>query len=186
MDRTQAALVGEQFGPRAAAYVASRVHAEGPDLRRMAEVLRGRPGARVLDLGGGGGHVSYAAAPLAAEVVAYDLAEEMLAAVARTAAERGLANVTTRRGVAEHLPFEDGRFDAVLCRFTAHHWHDVEAGLREARRVLAPGGIAVFADVMTPGRPLLDTHLQAIELLRDPSHVRNYTMAEWVAALARS
>src|SRR3954447_19804406 len=112
MDRTQAALVGEQFGRgRQAAYVASRVHAEGPDLQRMAEVLRGRPGGRVLDLGCGGGHVSYAAALLAAEVVAYDLSGEMLAAVARTAAEHGLTNVATRRGVAERLPFGEGRFD---------------------------------------------------------------------------
>src|SRR4051794_20957031 len=112
----------------------------------MAEVLRGRPGGRVLDLGCGGGHVSYAAALLAAEVVAYDLSGEMLAAVARTAAEHGLTNVATRRGVAERLPFGEGRFDAVLCRFTADHWHDPEAGLREARRVLARGGVAVFAD----------------------------------------
>ena len=186
MDRTQAALVAEQFGPRAAAYVASEVHAQGPDLRRMAEVLRARPGARVLDLGCGGGHVSYTAAPLATEVVAYDLSEEMLAAVARTAAERGLTHVATRRGVAERLPFEDGRFDAVLCRFTAHHWHDLEAGLREARRVLAPDGVAVFADAVAPARPPLDTHLHAIELLRDPSHVRDYTAAEWAAALGRS
>jgi SAM-dependent methyltransferase len=186
MDRTHEALVDAQFGSRAAAYVASEVHAQGQDLARMAAVLRERPGARVLDLGCGGGHVSYTAAPLAAEVVAFDLSEEMLAAVARTARERGLANITTRRGVAERLPFEEQQFDLVLCRFTAHHWHDVEAGLREARRVLVRGGIAVFTDVIAPGRPLLDTHLQAIELLRDPSHVRDYGAAEWVAALGRA
>ena len=41
-------------------------------------------------------------------------------------------------------------------------------------------------DAITPGTPLLDTYLQATELLRDPSHVRDYSRAEWEAALARA
>ena len=62
----------------------------------------------------------------------------MLDAVAATAAERGLTNITVRQAAAEHLPFADAHFDIVLCRFTTHHWQDMEAGLREARRVLKP------------------------------------------------
>ena len=71
-------------------------------------------------------------------------------------------------------------------RFSAHHWRDFDAGLREARRALKRGGSAVFVDAYAPGQALLDTHLQAIELLRDHSHVRNYTCAQWLDALARS
>ena len=52
--------------------------------------------------------------------------------------------------------------------------------LREARRVLKPGGVAAFIDVMAPGLPLLDTHLQTVEVLRDTSHVRDYSAAEWL------
>jgi len=106
--------------------------------------------------------------------------------VARAAAERGLSNVRTERGVAEELPFEDASFDLVLSRYSAHHWRDFDAGLREATRVLKPGGVAGFVDAVSPGLPLLDTHLQAIEVLRDPSHVRDYARAEWEAALARA
>jgi SAM-dependent methyltransferase len=120
------------------------------------------------------------------EVVAYDLSPEMLAVVARAAKERGLGNVLTRQGVAESLPFEDGSFDLVLSRFSAHHWRDFEAGLGEAARVLKAGGIAGFVDTVSPGTPLLDTYYQAIELLRDCSHVRNYSRAEWEAAIARA
>jgi SAM-dependent methyltransferase len=84
----------------------------------------------------------------------------------------------------ESLPFEDATFDAVLTRLSAHHWSDVGAGLRAARRVLKPSGRAIFIDVTAPDHPGFDTWFQAIELLRDPSHVRNYSPAEWMRHLA--
>ena len=186
MTANQHAVVAGQYGPRAGDYVSSAVHAMGEDLDRIAEILRARRPARLLDLGCGGGHVAYRAAPHAGEVVALDLTAEMLEAVARTAGERGLRNIAVRQGAAEALPFPDGGFDAVVSRFSAHHWQDTEAGLREARRVLAPGGLAVFADVVAPESPLPDTHLQAVELLRDPSHVRDYSASEWMGMLARA
>ncbi len=39
------------------------------------------------------------------------------------------------RGVAEHLPFDDGAFDVALAILTVHHWEDLDAGLAELRRV---------------------------------------------------
>ncbi|MDY0882409.1 class I SAM-dependent methyltransferase [Dongia soli] len=184
--RVHQTVVAEQFGPRAAAYVTSAVHAQGEDLQQMAGMVMGIGHARVLDLGSGGGHVSFQVAPHVREVVAYDLSQDMLDAVAATATERGLENIKTERGAAEKLPFEDGSFGFVMSRFSAHHWHDLDAALREARRVVRPCGRAVFADVYTPGHPLLDTFFQTIEMLRDPSHVRNYTIAEWERALKKS
>lgn len=176
--------IAGQFGPQAAAYVESAVHAEGEDLVRIAALVKGMPGARVLDLGCGGGHVSFAAAPHAESVVAYDLSGEMLAAVSQEAARRGLSGIATRQGAAERLPFEGGSFDIVVTRFSAHHWRDLPAALAEVRRVLVPGGLTVLADVVAPEEPLLDTHLQAVELLRDPSHVRDYALSQWLAMLA--
>ncbi len=184
--RSHEALVGGQFGARASAYLASAVHAQGPDLGALAALVAEARDARVLDLGCGGGHVTFTAAPHVREVVAYDLAPEMLEVVSRAARERGLGNVTTRQGVVESLPFADASFDFVLSRYSAHHWRDVDAGLREAARVLKPVATAAFVDTVSPGMPLLDTYFQAIELLRDCSHVRNYSRAEWEAALARA
>jgi SAM-dependent methyltransferase len=179
-------FAAEHYASRARDYVTSVVHSTGEDLDQIEAEVRGMSAARVLDLGCGGGHVTYRAAPHVAQVVACDVTASMLEAVAATAAERGLHNVAVRQAAAEQLPFEDAYFDFVLCRFTTHHWQNMEAGLREARRVLKPGGRAVFVDTVVPADRVLDTHMQAIELLRDISHVRNYSLPEWVAGLSRS
>ena len=153
--------------------------------------MRSKPSSQVapphaLDLGAGGGHVSYLMAPYAGTVTAADLFSEMVAAVARTARDKGLDNIETVEASAEELPFEAGNFDFLACRHSAHHWRDFDGGLREARRVLKRGAPAVFIDAYSPGPLYSDTHIQAVELLRDTSHVRDYTASEWIAALQRS
>ena len=185
MARTHEGVVTDQYGSRAHAYVTSAVHASGEDLDQVEALARRMPEARALDLGCGGGHVAYRMALHVASVTAYDLTPAMLEVVAAEAAARGL-RIQTRQGAAETLPFADASFDLVVSRFSAHHWRDLDAALREVRRVLAPGGRALFMDSVSPGTPLLDTLLQATELLRDPSHGRNYSPAEWHAALARA
>jgi SAM-dependent methyltransferase len=119
-------------------------------------------------------------------VTAYDLSQAMLDVVSREAARRGLFNVALRRGAAEALPFADASFDLVATRYSAHHWTDMAAGMKEINRVLRPGGRAVIIDVVSPGPPALDTFLQAVELLRDPSHVRDYSAVEWLTAVANA
>lgn len=184
MTRSHDAVVQAQFGPRANAYVHSAVHAAGEDLDSMEAIARRNAPTHALDLGAGGGHVAYRLARHAASVTAVDLSDEMLAAVAATAHERGLANIATCAAPAEELPFADATFDFLACRFTAHHWREFEGGLRQARRVLRAGSTAVFIDIVSPERAALDTHLQAVELLRDPSHIRDYTGVQWDAALS--
>lgn len=176
--------VADAFGSTAAAYLTSHTHASGADLGTLAAEIAATPDADVLDLGCGAGHASFACAPHARSVLAYDLAEPMLLTVAAAARERGLANIRTQQGAAERLPFAEGAFDWVVSRLSAHHWHDVPQALREVRRVLKPGGRVLFIDVVGADHPLLDTHFQAVEVLRDGSHVRNYRADEWFAFFA--
>ncbi len=171
--------VDRQFGQSASAYLTSTAHAQGADLQRLPQLLQGQHEASVLDIGCGAGHVSFAVAPYVAQVTAYDLSPQMLDVVAQEAARRGLHNIALRQGVVERLPFADAAFDHVLTRFSAHHWSDLPAALKEVRRVLKPGGRFIAIDVMAPSQPLFDTHLQCVELLRDVSHVRNYSHAQW-------
>ncbi len=181
---THEAIVSRQFSPQARSYLMSPVHAGGEDLDLMARIVGERPGAIALDMGCGGGHATFRLAPLVEKVVAYDLSEAMLAVVAEEARRRGLSNVVTKQGAAETLACPSAAFDVAVSRYSAHHWLDAPAGLAQMRRVLKPGGLAIFMDVVTPGSPLLDTWLQTLELLRDPSHVRNYSTAEWRAMLS--
>lgn len=172
-------LTASQFGAHARAYVESAVHAGGADLVALTALAGKMRPACALDLGTGGGHVAYALAPVCGEVVAVDLSPDMLAAVASEAVRRGFDNVATAQASAQSLPFPDARFDLLASRFSAHHWRDVVAALREARRVLKPGAPAAFIDIVSDGAAAIDTHLQAVELLRDLSHVRDYSVAEW-------
>jgi ubiquinone/menaquinone biosynthesis C-methylase UbiE len=171
--------VERQFAAVAANYTTSTVHIDGPDLKAMLAALDMRGDERVLDAGCGTGHTALAFAPLVGDVVGVDLTEAMLVQGRRLASKRGLANVTFQRGDVERLAFPDGSFDIVTSRYSAHHYPHPSAALREFARVLRPGGALLLVDVVCPDEPAQDTFLNAIELLRDPSHVRDHTVDQW-------
>jgi ubiquinone/menaquinone biosynthesis C-methylase UbiE len=181
--RSHQTKVSEQFGSTPEAYLSSAVHSQGADLQAVVGRLTRKPCGSVLDMGCGAGHLSFAIAPDAEHVVAYDLSPEMLQIVSREAGRRGFTNLSTQQGKAEVLPFSNGTFDWVCTRYSAHHWTDIRVALREAWRVLKPGGSIIVIDVCAPSDALLDSHLQAVELLRDGSHVRDYRNYEWLQML---
>ena len=132
----------------------------------------------VLDVACGPGVVAAAIAPVAASVVAFDATEQMLEKAKARCARSGLTNVTFEHGNAESLPFEDARFDGVVTRLAIHHFAHPQRGFDEMFRVLRPGGIAVIVDVVS-SEIAAESNLQnAIEQLRDPSHVRMLPASE--------
>lgn len=179
------ASVKRQFSQVAANYSVSQVHAAGEDLQLMAAAGDLRGDERVLDAGCGAGHTALAFAPHVREVVAFDLSDEMLAQVEALAKARGITNIRTRRGDVESLPFADGEFDLVTSRYSAHHWPHPERALAEIRRVLVDAddhrGRFLLSDIVGFDDYIADSYLQAIEILRDPSHVRDHTPAQWLA-----
>jgi ubiquinone/menaquinone biosynthesis C-methylase UbiE len=175
-------LVQEQFGKTAPHYLTSKVHAQGKSLERMVALTAPQPDWRVLDVATGGGHVAYTFAPLVARVWATDITQEMLDMVKAEAAKRGLANLRTAYAKAEALPFEDASFDLVTCRIAPHHFDSIAAFLDEVHRVLKPGALFALVDNVVPEGSVGD-YVNAFERLRDPSHLRAWTMAEWRTAL---
>jgi len=178
--------VQSQFGQVAANYSTSAVHVRGADLDAMlvAAALTGKE--RVLDAGTGTGHTALAFARQAATVVAVDFTENMLAQGRQLAQEQGLTNVDFRLGDAEAVPAETNEFDLVVSRYSAHHWPHPQQALREFVRVLKPGGTLLMNDIVSYEDLIADTYLQSIELLRDPSHVRDHTVAQWLAMMAEA
>jgi ubiquinone/menaquinone biosynthesis C-methylase UbiE len=171
--------VAQQFGPNAAAYASSAGHANAAVLEELVALVAPGPRDRLLDIATGAGHVALAFAPRVGQAVALDLTPAMLEQVRSLASERGLSNVSTVQGRAESLPFPDGSFEIVTARLAPHHFADVRAFVREVHRVLVPGGTFLLVDTTVPEDDELDAQINHLELLRDPSHVRNYRASEW-------
>jgi ubiquinone/menaquinone biosynthesis C-methylase UbiE len=104
------------------------------------------PGQRVLDLAGGTGDPGLEIARLVApgEVTITDFAPQMVEIARGFAARDGVANVTCATADAHALPFPDSSFDRVTCRLGIMFFWDTAKALAEIRRVLRPGGRAVF------------------------------------------
>jgi SAM-dependent methyltransferase len=177
-------LVQSQFGPVARAYVSSTTHAQGADLPRLVELAAPTGREMLLDIATGGGHTALAFAPHVRHAVAGDLTLAMLAAAREHITERGIVNTSYSRAVAEALPFASGCFDLVTCRVAAHHFADIRAFVREAARVLRPGGRLLVSDHIGLEDAELDAFMDRFERWRDPGHVRAYSFAEWRAFCA--
>jgi SAM-dependent methyltransferase len=176
--------IRQQFGAAAGNYAVSPVHVGGPNLDAMLARAELKGTERVLDVGCGAGHTALAFAPLVAEVVALDMTQEMLDEAARLASQRGLTNLGFQLGFAEALPFPDASFDVVTSRYCAHHYADAARATREAARVLRPGGRYLLVDAISLEDGVQDTYLNALEVLRDPSHVRDWSGSQWLAIFA--
>jgi len=147
------------WSKRAQLYRESAAHREGPDLDLLVEWVEETGAKTALDVATGGGHVARRLREVGVTVVTTDAAPGMQ------------PDVITR---AEHLPFADGSFDAVVSRVAHHHFEDPAAATKEMARV--SGGLVLVVDNL-----FMDDSAEEADRLRDPSHVRNYTEAEWRA-----
>ena len=125
---------------------------------RLREVLDPKPGERILEVGPGTGYYTLEMAEWVkpgGRVDILDLQQEMLEHTMRSAAERGLDNITPTQADATAMPYEDGTYDAAFLVTVLGEIPDQDAALRELARVLRPGGRLVVG-----------------ELLGDPHYVR--------------
>jgi ubiquinone/menaquinone biosynthesis C-methylase UbiE len=147
------------WSERAQLYRESEAHREGPDLDVLVEWAAGA--RTTLDVAAGGGHVARRLREAGMDVVTCDPAPGMR------------ADVICR---AEDLPFADESFDVVACRVAAHHFEDVRAAVAEMARVAADR-------VLVVDNLHISEQAEEAERLRDPTHIRNYTEAEWLELL---
>ena len=149
--------MSDVWSERAEAYRQSAIHSSGDDLDLTVAWCEPGEGVTALDVATGGGHVARRLREAGCTVVTVDPAPGMQPDVI---------------GPAEHLPFADASFDAVACRLAAHHFHDVVAAVNEMARVARHR-------VVVCDNTFVSEQSEEADRVRDPSHVRNYAVAEW-------
>ena len=147
--------MSDVWSERAELYRRSTAHSGGADLDLVVAWAAGC--ATALDVASGGGHVTRRLLEAGLQVVSCDPSPGMQPDVIC---------------FAEDLPFADGSFELAVTRVAAHHFADVAQATRElarvaSRRVIVVDNLAMGADS------------EEAERIRDPSHVRNYSEAEW-------
>ena len=171
--------VARQFGDHARQFAVSRLHREGAARMMLIEHMEPVTDEVLLDVGTGPGPVALAFSSHVRAVVGLDAATEMLAAARLAARRQEVGNLELVAGDAHALPFRDRSFDLVTSRACPHHFGDIRAAVGEMARVLRRGGRLGIADGTVPEDDELDAFINRLDLLHDPTTVRNYRPSEW-------
>ena len=131
---------------RAYSFDKSPGHVSLPEVWRevLAEVF-GKDNLRILDVGTGTGFIALRLAELGYSVVGVDISENMLEIAKEKAIKAGL-KVDFIHGDAEKLPFEDGSFDAVICRHILWTLPDPQKAVTEWNRIVKDKGKVVVIE----------------------------------------
>jgi len=183
MQQSHQAQIRDEFTRQADTMTASAVFTDQEILTRIRDAAGLTPQSRVLDLACGPGIVTAALSPYAGAVTALDLTPAMVSRARQRCRDDGLANVHCALGLAEGLPFADDAFDVIVNRSALHHFPHPEAALVEMARVLRPAGRLVISDVVSSDVAEESTLHNALEVLRDPSHVRMLPRGELTSIL---
>lgn len=179
LDAAQSASAA-QFDRQSDRYGRSHILANTNDISRAIEGIPDFPTAgTALDIATGGGHAALHLARMGLRVIAGDVAPRMLENARKLAHEEGF-DIETNLFPAEAVPYPDASFDVVSSRIAPHHFSDQPRFVREAARLLKPGGIFLLIDGSIPDdSPETEEWLHRVEKWRDPSHGRFLSRTKW-------
>jgi SAM-dependent methyltransferase len=177
-------IIKEEFSRQSGTMREAKVFTDIEVINKIdSEVTRNGGGIKVLDIGCGPGILTVTLAPLVEEIVGLDLTPDMITRARSRSNELGLTNVSFMQGSADNLPFASNYFDIVVTRLLLHHLLSPSRAIEEMTRVLRVGGLVVVADIVSSkNKEEAEIH-NALETLRDPSHVRALSEKELEALL---
>jgi ubiquinone/menaquinone biosynthesis C-methylase UbiE len=170
------AAIADQFTRQAAEFAASAALHNQKALDLLVEAATPQPNDVSLDIACGPGSVVCAFAKKVRRAEGLDATAAMLDEAQKLAAREGLRNVAWHRGSAYTLPFADGAFDIVTCRYAFHHLLEPWRALAEMARVCRVGGRVVLCDAFASDDPAKAAAFNAMEHHRDPSTVEFRTL----------
>ena len=134
----------------------------------------------VLDAAAGTCLFGRSVAHFVKSVVCLDATPAMLAIGKEEADKIGITNMQFINGYVEELPFDNQYFDTVATRLAFHHFTETEKPFSELHRVLKRDGQLVIIDMEATEEALRDIQ-DKIEIMRDPSHIKNRSQDELLA-----
>jgi ubiquinone/menaquinone biosynthesis C-methylase UbiE len=150
---------GTQFdGPLGLLAGLAMAAGRGRVARLVADLAAVAPGDRVVDVGCGPGRFLREAAGRGAQAVGVDPSSQMRRLAVRLTPARLRPAITVLDGTAERLPLEDRSASVAWAVASVHHWADVDAGLTELYRVLAPGGRLLLVERLARPRSWFSHH----------------------------
>lgn len=179
-------IARDEFGRQAEAMASAPAFTSEAVLGRFREALGAKTGGQVLDLACGPGILSAGLAPQADLLVGVDITPEMIRMARERCRKAGLVHARFLEASAEALPFASARFDCVVTRLSIHHFPSPITVLREVHRVLKRDGRLVLADAVSSADRVESELHNALERLRDPSHVRMLSEPEVVQVVAEA
>jgi ubiquinone/menaquinone biosynthesis C-methylase UbiE len=170
--------VVDQFTRQAEPFSRAAPITDETALQLVVEATGAGADDEVLDVACGPGIVVCAFAPVVRHATGIDITPAMIERAKALASERKLENVLWLVGDVEPLPFADASFSIVVSRLAFHHFERPGAVLSEMQRVCRPGGVVAVVDLTAPDDPSQAAAMNAMERIRDPSHVRALSRAE--------
>jgi ubiquinone/menaquinone biosynthesis C-methylase UbiE len=161
----------DQFARKADLFATAPALTDEQTLRLLIDTAGATAQDTMLDVACGAGVLVCAFAQKVKHATGIDLVPAMIDRARALAAEKKLANITWHIGDVLALPFADDTFSLVTSRYAFHHVEHPSRLLAEMKRVCAPGGRLLLADMAASEDAAQAAELNRMEKLRDPSHV---------------
>jgi ubiquinone/menaquinone biosynthesis C-methylase UbiE len=158
----------------------SPVHAKKEDLDFAVSLIKTEKHWNVIDLATGTANFAIALSPYVNHVLATDITEKMLEEGNKKIERENVKNIDLEIADVHNLQYENDKFDLTTVRIAPHHFNNIEKAIQEMIRVTKTNGYIFVEDTVAPSDKKASEFFNHIERLRDPSHIRDLSVDEWI------